>query len=171
MLSQKQIALIPVLSGFAYESGGAFSSATPIKYYFTEHEVPFSFSTIRRITMTSDAPAAETPGHDEARTKPVGGTTSPRAQPSEKGLSESDRIRREIADIEASGQYSKMPTPQVVAPSDPIMSGGVRYMIENGTKYSLTLLLAGPVTQQFIILAGATQALAVPAGTYKVARA
>jgi len=82
---------------------------------------------------------------------------------------DSERIRKEVESIEASGRYLRLPMPQAVNANVSSASGVVVRKVENGTAYTLTVLLAGPVSQEIVLAPGATQILNLPIGTYKVA--
>jgi len=67
----------------------------------------------------------------------------------------------------ASGSYSPLPAPQRTV--DPNLGATtVRYSVENRTPYELHLRLTGPVSQEFRVPSGATQAQLLPAGAYTV---
>jgi hypothetical protein len=77
-------------------------------------------------------------------------------------LSEPDAIKQEIERIRG-GEHAAMPEPQVAAgktTGDPTMT------IENGTSYTMTVMLSGPTTRRLTLAAGETQTVTLTPGDY-----
>jgi hypothetical protein len=145
--------------------------------WYYDHTVPCQLSTVKFVfrggKVESWTPTDLTEQELVSRIK---ASVTRRGQPQRCGSSaapisapassQSDQVQQEIDRIR-SGRYSPMPTPQASGASG--LDGQTSWVIQNGTSYSLTVFLSGPVRHRMDIPAGGSQTLRVSPGNYEVA--
>lgn len=137
------------------ESGGAFISVSLMKW---------ATKTGRRVTITVF------PTHHPRSTNTLPSETEVAASSGDNSTDSADeRVRSEVDQLARSRQYSAMPAPRRTTPDQTLTEGMVQRSVENGTSYTLRILLSGPVNRELRLAPGQRQSLTLPAGAYRVA--